>query len=169
MQIKKPISNQPIPANAKRVFKGVVFDVYQWEQKGYDGKVKTFEKIKRYDTALIIPITKEGKIILAKQEQPGKKPFIGLVGGRVDEGEKPLEAAKRELLEETGYKAKEWLLFDALQPVSKIEWALYFFIAKGCHKVANQTLDGAEKIDLFLVNFDEFLEVMLHDNFRGQK
>lgn len=165
MEIKRPISKQPIPDNAKRVFRGVVFDVYQWEQEGYDGKLRTFEKLKRYDTALIIPITENGKIIIAKQEQPGKKPFIGLVGGRLNENEDPLEAAKRELLEETGYEATEWSLLDAVQTVSKIEWAWYTFIAKGCHKVAEQNLDGAEKVDLLLVDFDEFCSMVLDSDF----
>ncbi len=166
MQIKKPISNQPLPENAKKVFKGVIFDVYQWELPGYDGKMRTFEKVKRQDTAMIISITEEGKIVLAKEEQPGKQSSIGLVGGRIDEGEEPLEAAKRELLEETGYEAREWLLFDAFQPVSKMEWAIYIFIAKGCRKMAQQNLDGAEKIELLLVSFDEFVEMLLKGEFR---
>jgi len=168
MEIKKPISDQLIPENAKKVFKGIIFDVYQWEQKDYDGKVKTFEKLKRPDTALIIPVTKEGKIIIAKQEQPGKSSFTGLVGGRLDEDEEPLEAAKRELLEETGYEAEDWLLFDAAQPVSKIDWAVYIFIAKGCKKVAEQNLDGAEKVEMLFVDFDEFLKLTLSDESRDE-
>ncbi len=165
MQIKKPVSSQPIPEDAKKVFKGEIFDVYQWELEGYDGKMRIFEKIKRQDTAMIIPITEDGKIILGKQEQPGKKPFIGLVGGRLDEGEEPLVAAKRELLEETGYEATEWELFDASQPVSKIEWAIYIFIARGCRKVAEQNLDGAEKVEMLFVDFDEFVEMVLSEEF----
>jgi len=45
MQIKKPVSSQPIPEDAKKVFKGEIFDVYQWELEGYDGKMRIFEKI----------------------------------------------------------------------------------------------------------------------------
>ena len=161
--IKKPVSNQPLPENAKKVFKGVIFDVYQWQLPGYDGKMRTFEKVKRPDTAMVIAITKEGKIILGREEQPGKEPSLGLVGGRIDEGEDPLGAAKRELLEETGYEAKEWAVFDAFQPVSKMEWVIYTFIAKGCRKVAEQNLDGAEKIDLLFVSFEEFIELALRD------
>ncbi len=167
--IKKPVSSQPIPKDAKKVFKGVIFDVYQWELTGYDGKTRTFEKLKRPDTVLVIPVTKDvppsheasagrRKIIIAKQEQPGKEPFIGLVGGRVDEGEEPLEAAKRELLEETGYESTDWELFDAGQSVSKIDWAVYIFIARGCKKVAEQNLDGAEKVELLFLDFDQFVE-----------
>ncbi len=51
----------------------------------------------------------DGRIILTEQEQPGKEPFIAACGGRVDEGEEILTAAKRELLEESGYEAKEFI------------------------------------------------------------
>lgn len=163
--MKKPNERQKMPKNAKKVFKGEIFDVYQWPQKGYDGKIRTFERLKRTDTAMIIPVTENGKIIIAKQEQPCKKPFVGLVGGRLDEGEKPLQAAKREFLEETGYKAKEWILFNAVAPVGKIDWTIFTFIAKGCYKVAEQNLDGAEKVKLMFVDFDEFVKIVLKEDF----
>ena len=164
-KVTRPVSKQPLPEKAKKVFSGVIFDVYQWEVEGYDGSVRTFEKLKRPDTAMIIPVTEDGKIILSFQEQPGKKPFTGLVGGRADEGEGVLEAAERELLEETGYRAKEWLVLDAVQPIAKIEWAVYTLIAKGCKKVGEQNLDGAEKIELKFVDFDEFVSIALRPEF----
>src|SRR3989344_2214727 len=169
MEIKRPQSKQPLPENAKLVFKGVMFDTYQWEVDGYDGSKRIFEKLKRPDTVMIIPITEEGKIIVALQEQPHKPPFIGTIGGRVDEGEDVLETAKRELLEETGYEAKEWVLFDVVQPVSKIEWAIYTFIAKGCKKIAEQDLDGAEKIELKFVSFEEFIDLAVNDDKFGDE
>ncbi len=57
MKIIRPESKQPMPANAKRVFKGVVFDTYQWEQDMYDGTKKTFEKLKRPDTVVVFPVS----------------------------------------------------------------------------------------------------------------
>lgn len=165
MNIQRPLSKQPLPNTAKRVYEGIIFDVYQWEVDGYDGTKKIFEKLKRPDTVIVIPITEDGKIILTKQEQPGKQLFIGTAGGRVDDGEDVLDAAQRELLEETGYEAKEWVLFDAIQPVSKVEWAVYTFFAKECRKIAEQNLDGAEKIDLMYVSFDEFVQQVLQEDF----
>lgn len=158
-----------MPVNAKLVFKGIIFDTYQWEVYGYDGSKRVFEKLKRPDTAMIIPVTEDGQIIVALQEQPNKPPFIGTVGGRVDEGEDVLDAAKRELLEETGYEAKDWVLFDAVQPVSKIEWAVYTFIAKGCKKIAEQNLDGAEKIELKFISFEEFINLAINDDKFGDE
>ncbi len=159
MEIPKPVSKQPIPAHARKVFTGVMFDVYQWEQELYDGRVVMFEKLKRPDTVVVYAITGEGKILLTKQEQPGKAPFVSATGGRVDAGEDVLTAAKRELLEESGYEAADYILWDARQPVSKIDWSVYTFIARGAKRVADLALDGGEKITLLPVTFEEFIEL----------
>lgn len=165
MEISKPKSKQPIPDNAKKVFGGVLFDVYQWEQELFDGTKTLFEKLKRPDTVVVFPVLDDGKIILTEQEQPGKEPFIGATGGRVDEGEDILEAAKRELLEESGYEASEFVLWDAQHPTSKIDWVVYTFIAKGLKKVSDMNLDAGEKIALKLVSLDEFIEIAINKNF----
>jgi hypothetical protein len=46
-----------------------------------------------------------------------------------------------------------------VHPASKIDWVVYFFIAKGCEKVSDQSLDGGEKIELKKVSFDELLQI----------
>ena len=165
----RPPSKQPIPPHATCVFKGVIFSVYQWEQKDYEGNIRIFEKLTRPDTASIIPITEEGKIIYAHQEQPGDQPYIGSIGGRVDEGEDALMAAQRELREETGYEASEWFLLEAIQPAPKIDWCVYMFVARGCRRVGNQSLDGGEKIELRFATFEEYLEVITADAFDEQR
>lgn len=165
MKLEKPKSKQPIPDNAKKVFKGVIFDVYQWEQDMYDGSKATFEKLKRPDTVIVFPVLPDGKILLTEQEQPGKEPFIGATGGRVDEGEDTLTAAKRELLEESGYEAEEFILWDAQHPTSKIDWVVYTFIAKGLKKIADLDLDAGEKIQLKPVTFDEFIDLGTNEKF----
>jgi len=131
----------------------------------FDGSTEIFEKLKRPDTVVVFPILPDGRIILTEQEQPGKEPFIGATGGRVDDGEGILEAAKRELLEESGYEAEKYILWDAQQPVGKIEWAIYVFIAKGLKKVAEMNLDPGERITLKPVTFDEFLNIYENDKF----
>jgi ADP-ribose pyrophosphatase len=164
MEPERPISEQPLPPHAKKVFAGVMFDVYQWEQEMYDGSTATFEKLKRPDTVVVFPVLDDGRILLTVQEQPGKAPFIGSAGGRVDAGEGILEAVKRELLEETGYEASEYTLWHAEQPTSKIEWAVFLFVAKGLKKVADLNLDAGEKITLKSVTFDEFVEIATGDD-----
>lgn len=165
MMIKRPESRQQMPEDATLVFKGKLFDVYQWQQQMYDGTYQTFEKLKRPDTVVVFAVLDDGSILLTKQEQPGKSLFIGAAGGRVDEGEEIEEAAARELLKETGYRAKELILWHSEQPVSKIDWAVYTFIAKGLEKVDEQRLDAGEKITLHPVTFDEFIDTALRNEF----
>ena len=169
MNIERPKSKQPLPENAQLVFEGVMFDVYQWEQKMFDGSKATFEKLKRPDTVVVFAVLDDGKIILTKQEQPGKEPFIGAAGGRVDKNEDILDAAKRELLEETGYEAEEFILWKALQPVGKIEWAVYVFVARKLKRMSTQSLDAGEKIEVIMVDFDEFMQIALQENFYEQE
>ncbi|HCC05852.1 TPA: hypothetical protein DEP94_00585 [Candidatus Nomurabacteria bacterium] len=148
-----------IPDNAKKVFEGIIFDVYHWEQEMFDGTTSTFEAIKRLDSVTIIAVV-EDKILINTEEQPGKDSFIALPGGRCDTGSLPLEDAKRELLEETGYVSdnwQEWFVSDPLQ-TAKIDWNNYFFIAKDCKKVAEQKLDSGEKIETKLLSLDEFID-----------
>jgi ADP-ribose pyrophosphatase YjhB (NUDIX family) len=146
-----------IPKNAKKVFTGEIFDIYQWPQKLFNGSTATFEMIKRPDTVQIIA-TEGNKIITVKEIQPNQKREIGLLGGRVDKGEKPLEAAKRELMEEAGMVAKQWQLLKIYRPIHKMEWDIYYYIARDCQKVAKQNLDGGEKITLIKKTFDQFIK-----------
>jgi len=146
-----------LPPNAKLVFKGVIFDVWQWEQKMFDGSTATFERLRRPDTAQVIPVVGD-KILLQVQQQPNRlQPFPSLPGGRFDEGEEPLAAAKRELLEETGYVSDDWVLWRELRPVNKIIWTVHSFIAHNCRYQQPPHLDAGERIENKLVSFDELL------------
>lgn len=165
MKIVRPKSRQPLPDSAKIVFKGKVFDVYQWEQKMFDGSTAIFEKIKRPDTVVIFPVLTGNRIVLTKQVQPGKDPFIGAVGGSVESNENILDAAKREMLEETGFIADRYKLWKSIQPLSKIEWAVYIFVAFGVEKTNDLSLDPGEKISIIEVSFDDFLDTALDEKF----
>ncbi len=149
-----------IPDNAKKVFEGLIFDVYHWDQEMFDGSISTFEAFKRRDSVTIVA-TFEGKIILNEEEQPGKSPFVTLPGGVCERDESPLENAKRELLEETGLHSDEWSVWFVSDPwqAAKVEWNNYFYIAKNCVKIAEQQLDPGEKIVVQHITFEEFLEL----------
>lgn len=169
MDTDRPKSKRPIPPDAKLAFKGVIFDIYQWEQELYDGSKAIFEKIKRFDGVNVLPVTEDGKIILTEQEQPGYSPFWASIGGRMEEGESPIECAKRELLEESGFAAEEFTLWNAVQPSLMADWAIYCFIAKRAKKISVPTPDAGEKIELHFLSLDEFIERVKDPEFRDRE
>lgn len=153
----KTMTRNSIPKHAKMVFKGRIFEVWQWEQKMFDGTVEVFERLRRPNTAQVIPVVGD-KILIQTQEQPDKPyPFSSLPGGRCNYEEDPLEAAKRELLEESGYVSRDWVLWKEQNPVGKIEWTVYTFIARNCVFQQPPQLDAGEKITTRLISFDDFL------------
>ncbi|HVX90555.1 MAG TPA: NUDIX hydrolase [Candidatus Paceibacterota bacterium] len=164
----RPKASQPIPPHAKKVFSGVLFDVYQWEQEQFDGSYQTFEKLKRADTVSIIPILPDGRVLIVDDEQPGRDAVVTFPGGRVEPEEDPVQTAKRELFEETGYVAKELQLWRAYHPVSKVDWVLYHFIARGCEKVGEQQLDPGERIATRTVTLDELIDISDDPRFQGK-
>jgi ADP-ribose pyrophosphatase YjhB (NUDIX family) len=165
LNIDRPEPLQKRPADAEKVFSGVMFDVYQWSQKLFDGSEATFEVLKRPDTVNVIAVTPEKKLIVITENQPGRERFTTIPGGRVDRGEHPHAAAKRELLEETGMISDDWQLLSAQQVTSKIDWAVFNFIARGCRYVEEQQLDAGERMEVREVSFDEFTREVTTDNF----
>mgnify|MGYP001586528029 FL=1 len=131
-----------IPKDAKLVFKGKLFDVYQWQQEAFDGTMVLFERLRRKSSVSVLPIMSDGKIMLCEEEQPTRGKFLSNPGGQVEAGETPEGAAAREFLEETGYEGKLELWMEHQPYGNKIDWTVTNFIARDCKKVAEQHLDA---------------------------
>jgi len=156
-----------IPKGAQRTFEGAIFDVYQWEQELYDGSTETFERIVRPDTVAVFPILENNDIFLVKDTQPQRDTVITAPTGRIEEGETPEEATRRELLEETGLSANTLTLWHSYQLTSKLDWFVYVFIGRGCKKINEPTPDAGEKIEPYPVSFDALSELVVSGKMRG--
>lgn len=153
-----------IPEHAKLAHKGIVFDVYQWEQELFDGTKTTFEGLKRPNTVQVIPLLGD-KIVLAREQQPLTKERYTFLGGRQEAGEEPLAAAKRELMEEAGFASDDWELIKTYEPSGKLEWTIYIFVARNCRTDYVQHLDPGEKIELEEVDFQTFIDKVTSRDF----
>lgn len=167
-----------IPKQAECKFRGELFDVYQWPQKLFDGSMSTFEMLKRDDTVVIVGILTpeeqsrlgkvsgtEDKVVITYQTQPHQDWFYDYPGGRHDDQEETeLEAAKREMREETGLQFQNWRLMEVYQPFSKIDWLVYTFLATGLVEQCEQSLDAGEKVEVMEVTLSELLEYAAKPN-----
>lgn len=157
-----------IPEQAKLVFKGIIYDVYHWEQELYDGSKATFEMLKRANSLQVLAV-KDGKILLIEEQQPSCPLVTSMLGGRQEPTETSLEGAKRELLEEAGIASDDWELFRSYMPLDKIEWYVHIFIARNAKRVAEPNLDAGEKISVKELTFDEFSELVLSGTLHSQE
>lgn len=155
-----------VPKQAKRVFQGIIYDVYQWRQTMFDGSTRMFEMLKRPDTVKVIAV-KNNALVMLKQQQPSQPTFYSLPGGRNEvETETELQAAQRELLEETGLRFANWTLLEVVQPHPKIEQFIYTFLATDELAGGEPRPDAGEKITVKLVSFEEALHMAQRKNNR---
>lgn len=109
--------------------------------------------VERPDAAIIFPLTGEGEVVLVRQYRPPlERMELGLPAGLVEEGEKPEAAARRELLEETGYSGDQWEPLGSLasSPSLKDNWA-YLFLARDVEETAAPDPDEHELVEVVRV------------------
>lgn len=110
----------------------------------------------------VIAITKDGKFVMEDQYRHGiGETRYEIVAGVIDPGETPLEAAKRELLEETGFGGGEWELFMTLSPnTSNHNNVSYTFLATNVEKVSEQQQEATEDIHVDIFTKEEVMELL---------
>jgi ADP-ribose pyrophosphatase len=125
-----------------------------------DGAVKDpYYVIERPDAAIIFPLTPAGEVVLVRQYRPPIGMMeLGLPAGLVEEGEEPEKAARRELLEETGYAGGEWEPLGAVasSPSLKDNWA-HLYLARGVERAGSQQPDEYERLEIVHVPVGEVL------------
>ena len=111
----------------------------------------------------VIPITKDGKVILIKQFRHGTDTVtLEIPGGMVDDTDRSEKiAAERELLEETGYIGEEMIKLGVCSPNPAIfNNELHIFFARNVKKVSEQKQDGSEDIEVIQVGLDQIPELI---------
>lgn len=123
-------------------------------------KEATFDVVQMEDFVTIIAFTKHKEAILIRQYRPGPEMVLtSFPEGGIEKGEAPKLAAARELLEETGYQASEFILLKKFRSAYNTQTQICL-LALDCEKVATQKLDTTEFIDIFLLPIEKFRSLL---------
>jgi len=118
---------------SKIIYKGPIFGVRRDEVLEPGGLRTMREVITHPGSVVVLPVLPDGRIILIQQYRHATRQFLWeLVAGRIDSGENPRQAAARELIEETGYRAKRFRVFlDIFPTPGFLEERMYILLAEG--------------------------------------
>lgn len=118
--------------------------------------------------ANIVAFTKNNEVVLVKQYRHGVEDvLLEFPGGVVEDGEVPINGARRELLEETGYTTSNIIEVGKIYPNPALQTnTLYCYLALDAEKVTGQNLDAGEDIEVHLMPFDELVEIAKRGEFR---
>lgn len=116
------------------------------------GEAHDFVVLQASDWVNVIAVTPDDHVVLIEQYRFGlQKVTLEIPGGLIDPGESPLEAGKRELLEETGYTARSFSLLGSVEPNPAIQTnRCYTVLAEGATLASSQHLDEKEDIGVLL-------------------
>ncbi len=130
-----------------------------------NNKAIDFYYLKLSDWTVVVPVTKDNEFVMIKQYRVGaKKYFYEFPGGLIDKGEVPVEAAKRELLEETGYYSDTFELLTEVYPLPAFQTSrCYIYTAKNVEFKKEISLDEGEDIETLLLPLEK-VKKMLSNN-----
>lgn len=120
-----------------------------------DGKQMTKDIIERRSIVLVIPLANDDEVYLVSQYRDALgKNSLEIVAGQMDEGEDPLEAAKRELQEEAGLSAKHWKKVASLHISANMIGKSHIFVATDLTE-GETNFDEDEDIETVKMPFHE--------------
>ena len=114
------------------------------------------------DWATILALTRQQEVVLVRQYRHGaQKVILELPGGAMEpEDESPMQAARRELLEETGYTSDSFIQIGCVSPNPANQTNLiYSFLALDAEKAGSQHLDDTEDIEVVLKPLEEVIRM----------
>lgn len=115
-----------------------------------DGKSATREYVVHPGAVVVIPLLDDGRVVLERQfRYPVGQVMVEFPAGKLDPGEDPLVCGRRELLEETGYRAREWARAGAMHlAVAYSTEIIHIYFARGL-TAGERQLDPGEFLDVF--------------------
>ncbi|MBT3981515.1 MAG: NUDIX hydrolase [Bacteriovoracaceae bacterium] len=151
----KVLSRKTYTHSPYRSIEDVEFELPTGERQIYSLK-------KEGSAVAVLAFDCNGEIILARQYRPGPDQILDEIpGGGIDGNESAPEAAKRELLEETGYFPGELIQLSNVLECAYSTIDRYAFIAKNCQKIGEPSPDEHEFIEVITKSKEEFIDQLV--------
>lgn len=142
---------------------GVILKMQVDKVRVNNGNIATRELVRHLGAVCVVPLTEDGQVILERQYRyPLDRVITEIPAGKLDAAtEDPLEAAKRELKEETGYSAAEWIPLGDFYPAAAYsDERICIFLARGL-SLGERHLDPDEMINVFTLPLEEALRQVM--------
>ena len=154
---------EEVMTGSEEIFDGHVVHLYKDTVTLPNGKSATRETIRHIGAVAVVPMTDDGKVIVERQfRYPLGRVITEIPAGKLDsKSEDRLAAAKRELEEETGYTAEEWIeLGDYCPAAAYCDEIITLYLAKGLQK-GMRNLDEDEFLNIRAVDLNELVEEIM--------
>jgi ADP-ribose pyrophosphatase len=144
------------PIQSDHLVDGALLQVYRDEVELPDGKTSVREWIDHPGAAAIVPIFDDGSTLLVRQfRYPARRTFLEVPAGKIDAEEPPEDVARRELEEETGWRAGHFEHVGASYPcIGYSNEVIHFFVARELTR-GEQNLGAGEFMEVIQLPFDE--------------
>ena len=141
------------------VYEGRLLHVHRDWVRAPDGHEQAFEYTLHPGAAAVIPILDDGRLVMERQWRYAmNRSFLEFPAGKLHPGEDPLRAIQRELIEETGYRARQWARLGEMHPVIAYSTEVIHLFAARDLQLGEAAREEGECLEIVLVTLEEFFD-----------
>src|ERR1700720_326860 len=166
----KPGTKKAKVLSSRTIYKGAVFGIRRDELIEPTGVRTIREVVTHPGSVVVLPVLPDGRIVMVRQYRHATRQYLWeLVAGRKEPAETPKQGAARELLEETGYRAKRFKVFlDVFPTPGFLEERMYLLLAEGLTAGEAQPEED-EKIEVRAYRLKELKQMIKSGRLRDAK